>query len=295
MRLIGVWVVLIALGGPAGAAWENDVRRGYVDTPQGQMHYRIVAPPGREEPADGAGVPLVALHLVPNSSQVFARFLEVVGQTRPALAFDLPGYGMSDPTPDPQRIDDYAEALAAAIRALGHDRVDLLGYHTGAAVAGEIALAQPDLVRHLVLVAIPVLNEDERAAGAALPPIPFDIEGEFLQREWQLTEQWRGPGQSIESALRGYAEKLRPGVRAERRAAAILAHDMADTLRRLAETDFRITLVRPKDDLWDASARARPLLPDAPFIELPDHGHGLFEVAPDRMAEIVEEATGPAR
>jgi len=45
--------------------------------------------------------------------------------------------------------------------------------------------------------------------------------------------------------------------------------------------------VRPKDDLWEASARARALRGDAAYAELPEFGHGLWDAAPERMVALI--------
>lgn len=198
------------------------------------------------------------------------------------MAFDTPGFGMSDPGPDPQSIASYADALGDAIGELGlGDReVDLLGYHTGAAIAAELALGGRVRVRRIVLAAVPMLTAAERASLGALPPIPFDEDGNWARDEWRRSWRWRGPGQSRDSVLRTFAEKMRPGAR-ERGANAIITYDMEAALRRLRPP---LLMLRPRDDLWDATQRARDIRPDAGCVELPDLGHGMWDAAPQRLA-----------
>jgi hypothetical protein len=45
-------------------------------------------------------------------------------------------------------------------------------------------------------------------------------------------------------------------------------------------------IVRPRDDLWEATARAGALRPESAYVELPEFGHGLWEVAADRMGTL---------
>jgi pimeloyl-ACP methyl ester carboxylesterase len=90
------------------------------------------------------------------------------------------------------------------------------------------------------------------------------------------------PRQSEASVRRTYAEKMRPA-RASGGAAAIAAYDMGRVLGRVRQP---LMIVRPRDDLWQATARARALRPDADYAELPDLGHGLWDVAPARMARL---------
>ncbi len=258
------------------------VRRGYVSVDTRQIHYRFAAPAAglRSQP------PLVLFHLSPNSSQVFDRVMPLLAADRVVLAPDTPGCGMSDPLPDPQRIEDYAAVLNRALATLvDAHRLDAVGYHTGAGIALEIERQQPGRWRRLALVAVPVLTAEERARGAAIPMIPFDEDGAWAQAEWQRSWRWRGPGQDRESVLATYAAKMRPGAR-ERGAEAILAYDSAAAL---AEARAELLIVRVRDDLWEATGRAHTLRPDALFRELPDYGHGLFHAAPALMNGLLRE------
>lgn len=258
----------------------SNVERGYAPCRFGQIHYRR-AGLASEHP------PLLCFHQVPNSSQIFERFLSQISQDRLAIAFDTPGYGMSDPAPDPQSIEIYAAALSDAIEALGlaGQHVDLLGYHTGAALAAQLANQNLVQARRVALVAVPVFSLAERSNFGAMPPIPFDEDGAWAQKEWQRSWQWRGPGQSQESVLRTFAEKMRPGAR-ERGAKAIAAFDMAAALMAVCAP---LLLVRPKDDLWDATDRAFKLRPDAQCVELPELGHGAWDDDRGRLHEVVRE------
>lgn len=266
----------------AGAQTKSEIlmKRGYADSRFGQIHYRMVRPDGQEAQQP----PLVMLHLSPNSGQVFSTILPLIGRDRIAMAPDYPGYGMSDAIEGEQRIDDYALAMMDALESAGiSGPVDLLGYHTGAAVALEMARIDPQRVRKIMLVAVPLLTKAERAAGAALPKIPFDENGAFAQKEWQSSWRWRGPGQSTASVYATFAEKMRPGAR-ERGAQAILAYDLEPVLR---SAEHPLMIVRVKDDLWDATLKAKHLRPDAAYVELGDYGHGLFHAAPQLMDELI--------
>ena len=99
-------------------------------------------------------VTLFCLHSEQNSSRAFARFLPEIADVRSVYAPDLPGLGESDPSANAS----VAEA-AGAISDLADDlrlrQIDVLGMHSGARVAMALAAARPELVRRLVLVALP--------------------------------------------------------------------------------------------------------------------------------------------
>jgi pimeloyl-ACP methyl ester carboxylesterase len=126
-------------------------RRAYFDCRFGQLHVRTAFPTtgGFDEQ-----VTLFCLHGEQSSSRAFARFLPEIGDVRSVYAPDLPGLGESDPS----ATSSVAEA-AGAISDLADDlrlrQIDLLGMHSGARVAMEVAAARPELVRRLVLVALP--------------------------------------------------------------------------------------------------------------------------------------------
>ncbi len=139
-------------------------RRAYFDCRFGQLHVRTAFPSsgGFDEQ-----VTLFCLHPSEGSSRRFDRLLPEMAQDRSVYAPDLPGFGESDPAPS------FASAEAArAISDLATDlrlrRIDVLGVGFGAAVALELAAARPDLVRRLVLAAVPPMDHKPAAAQEAL-------------------------------------------------------------------------------------------------------------------------------
>lgn len=254
------------------------VRRGYVDTRFGQVHYRSFGEPSE------TNNPILLLHLSPNSGQVFSDFLPIIGEDRFVIAPDYPGYGMSEQIEGEQKITDYARAMLDVSEALNlKGPIDLLGYHTGTAVALEMALQDNNKIGRLILIAVPVLTDEERATGAALPTIEFDTLGEFAQKEWQTSWKWRGPGQSKESVYATFSEKMRPNAR-KLRASAILAYDIKPALKNV---DKNTLVIRVGDDLWEATKRVKSIRPDFEFLELQEYGHGLFHVAPKKINTII--------
>jgi pimeloyl-ACP methyl ester carboxylesterase len=125
-------------------------RRAYFDCRFGQLHVRTAFPTtgGFDEQ-----VTLICLHPDQSSSRAFARFLPEIADVRSVYAPDLPGLGESDPSPASSTAD-----AASAVSDLADDlrlkQIDLLGIHTGARVALELASVRPQLVRRVVLVGV---------------------------------------------------------------------------------------------------------------------------------------------
>ena len=92
----------------------------------------------------GNGPALALLHASPCSAKVMRPLLPVFGERFTCLAFDTPGFGLSDKLPDPAPdIEDFADALAATLDALGVEQVATYGRHTGASIGVEFAARYP--------------------------------------------------------------------------------------------------------------------------------------------------------
>lgn len=260
------------------------LRRAYFETRYGQLHvhYAISAGGGFDE-----ATTLLCFHQSPLSARVFDTFLKVMGRDRSLYAPDTPGYGESDGPATQPSIAGYATAMGDFLDHMRFRKVDLLGYHTGALIAAELALLRPDAVRRLVLVGVPLVNDSERAAFRKAPwPVPPVEDGAHLTAEWQRSVQWRGPGVTLAQLAASFAEKLRSGPRASWGANAVMDYPAVERLQALTQPTL---VIRPKDDLWDITARARNVLRGVSYVDLPQYGFGLFDVATEEVAAICRE------
>ncbi|HEY2464625.1 MAG TPA: alpha/beta fold hydrolase [Steroidobacteraceae bacterium] len=125
-------------------------RRAYFDCRFGQLHVRTAFPAtgGFDEQ-----VPLFCLHADQSSSRAFGRFLPEIADVRSVYAPDLPGLGESDPSPN-SSVGEAAGAISDLADDLRLRQIDLLGIHSGARAALDLAAARPTLVRRLVLAGL---------------------------------------------------------------------------------------------------------------------------------------------
>ncbi len=100
----------------------------------------------------GAGRPLLLITGIGANLDMWAPFARLVG-TRELIAFDPPGAGMSQRSRFPLRMHGLAQVVSKLLDALELERVDVLGYSFGGALAQELARRAPDRVRRLVLCA----------------------------------------------------------------------------------------------------------------------------------------------
>jgi len=264
----------------AGPAPDVRVRRLFIDGRYGQLHLRRAAP----QQAGGMRPPVVLLHQTPLSGRMFSELLPQLGRDRVVYAPDTPGYGESDAPSAPPALGDYADALHDLIADL-KEPVDLIGYHTGAMIAAEYAARYPKDVRRLVLISMPLFTPERRAKLATTTSIAED--GAPLLAEWRSTMSVRPPGQSLEQAARIVAEKQRAGSRAAWAMAAMQGYDPEPRLRALR---LPVTIIRPKDGLWEEGAAAAHLIPGARLIDEPSWGFGLFDAYPAEVARRIREA-----
>ncbi|MDI9330670.1 MAG: alpha/beta fold hydrolase [Alphaproteobacteria bacterium] len=102
----------------------------------------------------GAGPVVLFLHGIGGGHLAFAPQLETMAEAGfRAVAWDMPGYGHSDPI-EPYTFKGLAEKCIALIEALASrhgPQVSLVGHSMGGMVAQEVMVRRPDLVRQLVL------------------------------------------------------------------------------------------------------------------------------------------------
>ena len=236
---------------PAPAA---RARRGYFECRYGQLHVHHAMPPGGgfEE-----GTPILCLHDLPGSGRVFTRFLALAGEDRSMYAPDLPGFGESDAPGVRPAMSEYATALGDFLDSMRLRNVAVLGLRWGAVLATELALSRPAQVTRVMLVSVPLLTDAERQAARAQAQTAAAAESAF-----------RSP-----DAARWVLE-------------AATQYPLRERLARVAQ---RLLVLRPQDDMWEATARVREVLPATRLIELQQGAIEMLASAPQRIAEAAGE------
>lgn len=154
------------------------IRKAYIDTAEGQIHYRYRA---------GEGTPLILLHQTASSSAMFDAVMRELPAMGPVYALDTPGFGGSTRPVGKPTVASYVGTLLEAIDALGIKQFNLFGHHTGAAIACQMAAEHPERVLRLGMIGPVQLTEEERTAwhSAAVKPLTIDTEATHLQEVWQ--------------------------------------------------------------------------------------------------------------
>jgi pimeloyl-ACP methyl ester carboxylesterase len=100
----------------------------------------------------GEGPPLLLLNGIGANLEMWQALLAQL-PGRSVVAFDFPGTGGSPALPEARRMPALAQLVVGLLDALSLDRVDVLGYSWGGALAQELAHVAPERVRSLVLCA----------------------------------------------------------------------------------------------------------------------------------------------
>src|SRR5438477_1841261 len=100
----------------------------------------------------GSGKPLILLHGGFGSVEMFGPNVELLAAGHRVIGVDLQSHGRSPAAPRPMKFEAMADDIAALISGLGLERVAVMGFSLGGAVALRIAIQHPDLVERLVLV-----------------------------------------------------------------------------------------------------------------------------------------------
>jgi pimeloyl-ACP methyl ester carboxylesterase len=100
----------------------------------------------------GTGSPLVLLHGGFGSVEMFGPNVELLAAGRRVIGVDLQSHGRSPVADRPMRFETMADDIAALIKELELERVAIMGFSLGGAVALRTAIQHPELVERLVLI-----------------------------------------------------------------------------------------------------------------------------------------------
>ena len=154
------------------------LRKGYVDTSEGQIHFRV------ED--QGGGPTVFFFHQTASSGSMFeAMMARLAGRYR-MYALDTPGFGYSFGTDRIPGIGFYADVLTEAVSALhpGPGKVHLCGHHTGGCIAVDMAVrTMPARTQTLTLMGAVLATAEERENYRKTFDAPFRPEpsGAYLQ------------------------------------------------------------------------------------------------------------------
>jgi pimeloyl-ACP methyl ester carboxylesterase len=263
------------------------VTRRFVATSAGTIHCAIAG--------ESNGDHVLLLHQTPRSWTEYREVLPLLGRRRATIAMDTIGFGDSSALPDgSDSIERWAEVALELLAALEIERAHLVGHHTGAVIAAEMAGRAPKLARSVVLSSSPFDDAPTRAAHLAGPAIVDDVkpqpDGSHLLELWQTRAAFYPPGR-IDLLEAFVIDALKAGPRAAEGHQIVARYDMEAAVRRVR---CPVLLMGATDDpyAYPALDRMRSALPEAEveviqggMVPLPDQLPEQFAAAVERFLD----------
>lgn len=183
------------------------IERRFVQTRSGKLHIA----------ACGDGFPVLLLHQTPRSWDEYRDVLPLLGRNYRAIAMDTVGFGDSQPLPPgSDSIEAWAGAAHDLLDALELPQVAVIGHHTGAAIATEMAASRPERIKALVLSASPYVDAAKRAHAVGkklIDHVDRHVDGRHLLELWTMRQPFYPEG-DIHLLERFIIDALKAGERA---------------------------------------------------------------------------------
>jgi pimeloyl-ACP methyl ester carboxylesterase len=260
----------------------------------------------------GKGEPIVLIHGNGTMIQDFtvSGLVDRLASRYRVIVFDRPGYGYSSRPRQLWTPRAHAKLFQHALERLGVEQAVVLGHSWGTLVAVALALECPSLVRSLVLASgyyYPTLRADTFLFSPPAIPVIGDAMRHTISPLVArailpgLIKQMFAPAEVPERFERLFPKDLmlRPfQLRAAAEDAALMTPSVMELQHHYNELQMPITIITGADDqiadVGRQSERLHRELPQSEFIALPGLGHMVHHLAPDAVANAVEQAAWKA-
>lgn len=235
------------------------IKKAYIDTPGGQMHYRYGGPADQ--------IPIIFLHQNTSSSKSFERTLALLEDRHRVIAYDLPGFGESYDPPPFTSISELTDWTMEAVDAMGIRSFHAFGNHTGAGMAAEMGSRYPERVKSVMMIGPLRLTAEEKQwyrenfSGSAAP----DVAGTYLTETWKYLGDLGAP-----QDMHVYNDEMWLALRAWRVRGMVYRcvwdYPFDDFIAKLSCPV--LLMAAPDDVLYLGYQRTKEVMPDAMAIEL---------------------------
>ena len=264
------------------------MKRGFVDTPEGQIHYCF----------EGSGDPLLLLHPTPRGVDAYLELIPPLAKGSRAIAMDTIGYGDSYKPRSQPSIEDYAEGVVSLLDGLNIKTASIMGRATGSIIAIEVAAAYPERVDKLVLYSATYVDE---RVGRQIMDLTKDLEWRVREDGSHLTDMWNfvkeraltggwPQGPSLQFINRQVAAYLRAGeifCEFGRNAVASYAH-MGERLKLIQSPTLMISGIGDAPWVKESRPMFRKLIPRCKAVEIEANTDTMTHT-PDKIAKVVRD------
>jgi len=257
------------------------VKRCYVDTPEGQMHYRT----------EGSGEPLLLLHQIGLSSAQYLQVIPTLAKRYWVVAMDIIGYGNSDLPAPGYKTADYARATLYFLDALNIKKTSIVAARFGGSIAVETAASQPARVDKLIISTCTYLETEARNERGSRPiynPMEIKADGSHLMKLWErgnIVGRFQKP-ELIHSFVVDYL-RSDLGLRAEDGHRALYSYDIQEGLPLIKSPTLLI--YGSQDDYYNRREATKNLIPRYK-IKIIEGAHSLaMYEKPDEYSQAILE------
>lgn len=232
----------------------------------------------------GRGEVLLFIHAAGSNGHTWHRQLAAFAEQHSPLAFDFPGHGRSAGTESLKSIEAYRDCLTALMDRLHLRPSVLIGRSMGGAVAMACALAHPERVRALVLVAT--------AARFTLSDATLTTWKDVMRGRTQqpFTAEAFSPKTDFATVREAWVEQVKTDPRV--RYFDMLACSRFDITARLAAITVPTLIVVGRDDAITPPQCAEILhrgIAGSKLVVIPEAGHMLPSEKPDEFHAVLSE------
>ena len=251
------------------------------------------------------GTPLVLLmHTRGNMDNWDPKLLDILAKNRRVIAFDGRGVGLTSGEA-PNSFEAMADDAASFIKALGLQKVDLLGFSIGGAVAQEL------LIRHNTLIRKAIIAGSSAKGGVGVNDLSEKSKSVSTKKEFtddDILYAFFAPSESSQKLGREFLSRLKKRISDRDKpvsmqavaAQAVARKDWGTPLKepdkRMASINNSILVANGKDDIRMPTINSYNLFqltPKAQLILYPDSGHGFLFQYPElcgaNFAEFLDQ------
>lgn len=256
------------------------IRQGYVDTPEGQIHYWEA----------GQGPAILMIHQAGSSGEENAGLVPFLSDAYRVISYDWPGHGMSD---DPDRemlTDDFTQSALSVLDHLNVPKAHVFGNHGGALVAMNLAWKHPDRVDRIILSGTSGVKDmdavQEFSDSLGLDEMNrIDRDGVSLSEAWARFTNYM-PGSEPGEILIAYMNNVTVRIRPYDAHYGVLKFDRRPALN--AIRDKSILLMQGEYDPFVSDQETLlDILPNADRAVIPDSGVFMMFEQPERSAQAI--------
>lgn len=255
------------------------ILKGYVDTPNGQIHFRQL------KQVDG--IPLVLFHQTASSSLMYESLMNLLADDFHTIALDTPGFGASFSPPKLFPVSYISDSLHASLTALGVESCFVFGHHTGSAIGLQMAFDYPNFIKKMVLSGAPLLSETQiTSLKASLKPTALAEDGSHLTQVWERIRK-RESNLPLETVHREVLLTQSAKEAAQGTYQAVFDQPIQ---HQLSSLDIPILLISGEHDTLRASLEpAYQLLKHGEMKVIPNEGAYICDQNPQAVADVIKD------